>query len=436
MRKKPFLAIVPMAVAAVMLTVAGAAVGKTGPNSATKLPSSSCSPIFYKGSGSPKYLIASDLPLQGAGRAQPISMVKAIQYVLEKQYRFTAGKYSVGYQSCDDSTAQQGGWATEKCTANARAYANDRSVLGVLGTFNSGCAKLEIPILNRASGGPVAMISSANTAVGLTHTAPWNDPGEPNIYYPTGVRNYARVAATDDFQGPFAADLLKARKKTSVYILHDNQTFGKGVANGFRSRANKLNIDIKGFEPWDAKAASYEAIGERIKATGAQSVYFGGIVCNNGVKLLKDIYAVLGKSVLFVGPDGWTPFSATGAAGAAAQGMVVSVAGLPLNQLGPTGKKFLVAFAKYQGKKGVDPYAVYAAQTAQIMLDAIAASNGSRLSVVRNVFKTRVKGGIMGTFQFDSKGDICPTKIIAFYVIKGTAGVYNFVVANKVTTGC
>ena len=79
-------------------------------------------------------------------------------------------------------------------------------------------------------------MSPANTAVGLTHEAPWNDPGEPNIYYPTKIRNYARVASTDDFQGPFAADLLKRIKKRSVYILHDNQTFGKGVANAFRSR--------------------------------------------------------------------------------------------------------------------------------------------------------------------------------------------------------
>jgi ABC-type branched-subunit amino acid transport system substrate-binding protein len=116
--------------------------------------------------------------------------------------------------------------------------------------------------------------------------------------------------------------------------------------------------------------------------------------------------------------------------------MFVSVAGLPLQQLGKTGKRFLAAFAKYQGKKGVDPYAVYAAQTAQIMLDAIARSNGTRLAVVRNVFRTKVRNGIMGTFEFDRKGDICPTKTISFYVVKGTAGVYNFVVANKVTTGC
>ena len=433
MRKKPLLAIVPIAVAAVGLSVAGAASGKTGPTAATKLPSASCGPIFYKGSGAPRYLIASDLPLQGAGRAQPLSMVKAIQYVLEKQYNFRAGQFTLGYQSCDDATAQQGGWATEKCTANARAYANDRSVLGVLGTFNSGCAKLEIPILNRAPGGPVAMISSANTAVGLTHDAPWNDPGEPRIYYPTKIRNYARVATSDDYQGPFAADLLKKLKKTSVYILHDNQTFGKGVANAFRSRANKIGLNVEGFEPWDAKAASYEAIGERIKATGAKSVYLAGIVCNNGVKLIKDIGAVLGKGVTLAAPDGFTPYSATAGAGAAAQGMYISYAGVPLSLLGKKGKAFLKAFAKYQGRSVVDPYAVYAAQTAQIMIDAIANSNGSRLSVVRNVFKTNIKGGIMGTFRFDKVGNICPFKTISFDRLVGTAGKFFSYVRVKAT---
>ena len=218
------------------------------PNAASKLPSSSCCPIFYKGSGSPQYLIASDLPLQGAGRAQPLSMVKAIQYVLEKQFKFRAGTFPSATSRA--TTRRSAGWLGDREVHRERACVrNDRSVLGVLGTFNSGCAKLEIPILNRAPGGAVAMMSPANTAVGLTHEAPWNDPGEPNIYYPTGVRNYARVASTDDFQGPFAADLLKRIKKRSVYILHDNQTFGKGVANAFRSRANKLDIDVRASSP-------------------------------------------------------------------------------------------------------------------------------------------------------------------------------------------
>ena len=144
------------------------------------------------------------------------------------------------------------------------------------------------------------MLSSANTNVGLTHAAPWNSPGEPRIYYPSGVRNYARVAASDDYQGPAAADYLKLKKKKNVFIVHDNQTFGKGVAQAMQARAKKLGLKIAGFVPWDAKATSYEAIGEQIASSGADSVYLGGIVCNNGVKLIKDLRAAVGRS-----PSSW-----------------------------------------------------------------------------------------------------------------------------------
>jgi len=444
--RKRLLAVSLLVAVAVLAVVAASAGGilKSNSQSATPLPSASCGPVFYKGKGSPKFIIASDLPLQGAGRAQNIDMEKAIQYVLSKQFHFKAGKYTVGYQGCDDSTAETGGWDAGKCTSNGRAYASDASVAGVLGTFNSGCAKLEVPLLNRAPGGPVGMLSVANTNVGLTHTAPWTAPGEPGIYYPTGKRNYVRVAASDDYQGPAAATLLLSKafklsqgKKFApikdVYILHDNQTFGKGVAEGFRFKAEQVGIKVLGFEPWDAKATSYEAIANRIKATNADAVYLGGIVCNNGAKLLKDLRAVLGPKPVFVGPDGWTPYSATLAAGSAAQGMYISYAGLPLEKLPPTGKKFIKAFKKFLGIKTLPPpYAVYQAQGAQIMLTAIAHSNGTRASVTTQLFKTRVKNGIMGTFHFDKNGDIVPVKAISFDQIRGNDGVPVYAVILRV----
>jgi branched-chain amino acid transport system substrate-binding protein len=435
------------AVAVLSIVAAGTGgVFKPSAQSATPLPSAACGPVYYKGSGKPKYLIASDLPLQGAGRAQNLAMGKAIQYVLDKQYHFKAGKFTIGYQACDDSTAQAAAWDAAKCTSNGRAYAANTSLLGVLGTFNSGCSKLIIPLANRAPGGSLAMLSVANTAVGLTHTAPWTSPGEPGVYYPTGKRNYARVAASDDYQGPAAVDLLLSKafklaqgKKFSpikdVYILHDNQTFGKGVAEAFKLRAEQEGIKVLGFEPWDSKATSYEAIGNRIKATNADSVYLGGIVCNNGAKLLKDLRAVLGTGPVFVGPDGWTPYSATLAAGSAAQNMYVSYAGLPLEKLGPSGKKFIKAFAKFLHlKKGElpPPYAVYQAQGAQVMLEAIKRSNGTRASVTSQLFKTKVVKGIMGTFHFDKNGDIVPTKAISFDQLRGDKGVPVFAVILKV----
>ena len=430
--KKLFVLGALVAAGTALVAVSSSYGGPAGATKAGTLPSSACGPVFYKGSGKPQYLIASDLPLQGAGRAQPIAMTKAIQYVLEKEFKFKAGKYTVGYQSCDDATAQQGGWDSAKCTSNARAYAADKSLLGILGTFNSGCAKLIVPIANRAPGGAIAMLSPANTAIGLTHAKPpLTDPGEPQKYYPTGVRNYARVATSDDYQGPAAAVLLQKLGKKSVYIIHDNQTFGKGVALAFQAKAKQLGIAVKGFEAWDAKAASYEAIGERIKGQNAASVYIAGIIDNNGAKLIKDLRGVLGKAPTFVGPDGFTPFSATAEAGSAAEGMFISVAGLPIERLGPTGKAFLTAFKTYQGKPKVDPYAVYAAQIAQIMLNSIAKSDGTRASVVKNMFATKVTDGIMGTFGFDKNGDIT-AKAISFYVMKNGDGVFKEVVAGKI----
>jgi branched-chain amino acid transport system substrate-binding protein len=432
------------AIAAIIGLALGAVAiaGPNSSNSASTLPSASCGPVFYKGSGKPQYLIATDLPQQGTGRAQILAMQQAVQYVLEKQYKFKAGKFTVGYQACDDSTAQTGAWDPAKCSSNARAYAADKSVIGLLGTFNSGCSKLIVPILNRAPGGAVAMLSSANTAVGLTHSDATTSPGEPKVYYPTGVRNYARVAASDDYQGPAGVTMLQSKafklaqgKKfkavTNVFIVHDNQVFGKGVAQAFSNKAKKSGLKVLGFVPWDPKATSYEAIGEQIKSSGAQSVYLGGIVCNNGVKLLKDLRAVLGPAVVFVGPDGWT--SGTLDAGSAAQGMYVSYAGQPLEKLPPAGKKFIAQFRAYAKIKGnMPPYAVYQAQSAQIMLDAISRSNGTRASVVKELFKTNVKNGIMGTFRFDKNGDTIPLKWISFDQLRGKNGVPVYAVVKKV----
>jgi len=227
----------------------------TSTGGATALPASSCGPIYYEGSGSPQYILASDLPLQGSGRTQTIQMTDAIKFIL-KQKNFKAGKYTVGYQSCDDSTAQAGKWDSGKCSTNANAYARNQSVIGVIGTFNSGCAEIIIPKLNTAPNGPLGMASPANTYVGLTHKGPAIAPGEPDKYYPTGKRNYIRLVAADDFQGAADALLTKQLGFKSVFILNDKEAYGLGVARDYQNAANKIGLTVSGFTAWDPKASS------------------------------------------------------------------------------------------------------------------------------------------------------------------------------------
>jgi branched-chain amino acid transport system substrate-binding protein len=413
--KKAPLAAAVLVGAIAALTLAATGFGK---HALTPLPSSSCGPI--QGPSDAQFLIASDLPLQGAGRTQTIEMTKAINFVL-KSHNYTAGSHKIAYQSCDDATAQAGKWDSGKASANANAYARNPAVVGVIGTFNSGAAEIEIPILNRAPGGPVAMVSPANTYVGLTHPGPGTAAGEPGKYYPTKKRNYIRVVAADDYQGAadaiLAKDVLKLKK---LYILNDKEAYGLGVATNVKNALGKIKgVSIAGFEAWDGKASSYEALANKIKASGADSVFLGGLICENGGKLIKDLRAGLGSSVKILAPDGFTPISAVAqGAGAAAEGMTVSVAGLPNSALKGAGKTFLSAFSKVVNKEA-DPYSVYAAQAAEALYQAIAKSDGSRASVTSNLFKTKVSNGILGSFSINANGDTTSNPVTIYKIAGG-----------------
>jgi len=381
----------------------------TSGGTATALPASSCPGGIYKGSEDPQFIVASDLPLQGSGRTQTEQMVNAIKFIF-KQQNFKAGKYTVGFQSCDDSTAQAGKWDSGKCSTNANAYVGNKSVIGVIGTFNSGCAEIEIPILNRSSPGPMGMVSPANTYVGLTHKGPAIAPGEPEKYYPTGKRNYTRIVAADDFQGAADALLTKQLGYKSVFILNDKEAYGLGVANDYQNSAKSLGLKIAGFTAWDPKASSYEALATRIKQTGASTVFVGGLICENGAKLIKDLRSVLGSNYPLIAPDGFSDFTANGPAAA---GMYVSVAGVPPEKLTGPGKAFVDDFGAQIGTQ-VNPYAAYAAQAAVVMLDAIANSDGSRGAVTNQLFQTNIKDGILGSFSINENGDTTANPVTVY----------------------
>ncbi len=401
-RKFSLLALVG-AVAVAVAVSAGYSGSARSATSVSPLPSSSCGPVVYKGSGSPDFIIPSDLPLQGAIRHQTVQISRAMIWALANA-GWKAGPYKIGYQSCDDSTAQTGGWDTAKCATNAHLYANNKSVIGVLGTFNSGCAKIEVPVLNRA--GPLAMVSPANTNPGLTKK--W-DVGEPQKYYPTGVRNYARVVATDDIQGPADALWSQSLGFKKVYVLNDKQTYGFGVATTYRSAAQKLGIKVVGFQGWDAKASSYEALATAIKASGAQAVFLGGIVCNNGAKLMQDIKAVDPKIQLQM-PDG---FSDPGANGAVGNGAYISVAGEPPKALTGAGATFITSFGKQIGTTP-NPYAAYGAQAMEVMLQAVAKGGGQRAATTKGIFGLTITNGILGNFTINATGDTNLTPITIY----------------------
>ena len=137
--------------------------------------------------------IYSSLPLSGAQAAQSRAIVAGERLALEQAGGRIGGRRIV-LRSLNDATKQAGSWTPEKVSQNARRAAQDDTTIGYIGEFNSGGSAVAIPILNEAG---VPQISPANTAIGLTRGGPGTFAGEPEKFYPTGKRTYARVVPND-----------------------------------------------------------------------------------------------------------------------------------------------------------------------------------------------------------------------------------------------
>ena len=370
----------------------------------TPVSSSSCGSLQYGGSGSPDALIVSDLPLQGDSRKRSRQMNDAIRLVLENA-GWKAGGHSIAFQSCDDSSAKTGLWTKSRCQANARAYAADPAVLGVVGTYNSGCAEAMIPILGRAPGGGVAIVSPGNTLICLTESSPSCPKGQPKSLYPA-AHNYARVVPNDAYQGAGLALFAKQRGVRKPYVLYAaKDPTSLGQAKTFRGAARKLGLRLRGFRSWNPNASSYRSLMKSVAKKSPDAVLLAGLTEENGGRLIKDKVAVLGANagVKLLAPDGFAQQSTIDLAGGAAKGMYASVPGQVPQNLKGQGKKLVGQLEKELGG-AVELYAPYAGQAASVLIDAIGKGAG-RSGVIRAVLATKVHNGITGSFDILPSGD-------------------------------
>jgi branched-chain amino acid transport system substrate-binding protein len=372
--------------------------------------------------------IVSSLPLTGASLTQTETIVNSIKLKLKQiGNAVCGGKYKIVYESLDDASAALGKWDPAVETENANKAVADKSVVAYIGTFNSGAAKLSIPILGAVN---LVMVSPANTYPGLTKTN-GAAPGEPDVYYPSGKRNYARVIVADDVQGAVAANWAKTLGAKSVYILDDAELYGKGVADVFDKTAKELGLTVVGHESIDPKAADYKALMEKINASNGGNppdmIYVGMVVDNNASQLLKDKVAVMGDNtkVKYMGPDGINTQSFIDGAGPeVAEGAYATTGGVPDAQLPAAGQQYLKDYAAAYGPLN-EPYAKYGYEAVAVVIDAFEriCKDGKdptdRATVRDYVFATKdFNGGVLGTWSFDANGD---TSLIdqTGYLVKG-----------------
>jgi branched-chain amino acid transport system substrate-binding protein len=368
--------ITALAVAAITLLASGtvAACSKSGDNTGS-------------GSSGKTLIVGVDLPFQGASADTSNSTFNAMQLYLDS-VGGKAGNYKVQLKKYDDSTAAAGKWDAAQCSSNANAHVANTDEVAVMGTYNSGCAQLEAPVLNQDPNGPMLEVSHANTYPGLTKA--WG-PNEPAKFAPSGKKNYARVITTDDYQGTAAARFAaKDLNIKTVYVLNDNEVYGQGVAKAFADEAAKQGIRVLGNQAWDGKQPNYTALFTGIKSSNPDMIYLGGIYDNNGGQLIKDKVKILGDNtkVKLMAPDGFTGYPDEDKL-AEAQGEYMTFAGQDQSQLASAGGKGAELLNSYKTKYGSSPdssYAMYGVLALQVILQAISKSDGTRASVTNQVF--------------------------------------------------
>jgi branched-chain amino acid transport system substrate-binding protein len=415
--RSPILVI--LAVVATAIVASGCGEEEEAPQGppAQALSASICSPVSYGGRGRPRFLIASSTGLQGIYKGHGVQTAQAIKLVLA-QRGWRAGEFTVGLQMCEETSARTDQPSPVKCARNARAFAANRSVLGVVGPLTSICATHMLATLNSAPGGPLATVSGGNTYVGLTRSGPGTRADEPEKYTPTGRRGYARLAPTDDVQGAAVALLLQRLRLKRAFVVEHDDPYGLGLSAAFRGAARRLGLEVTGTARWDERAGGYRAIAEGARTARAQAVFVAGDIAADGPRLVGDLTAVLGRDVQLIAGDAFNlPAPIVEAAGARAEGFRSSIAVLPNRQLPPQGRRFAAEFERRFSQRPCC-FSVHDAQGARMLLDAIARSGGSRERVAENLMRSRVRDGLLGDFAIDRNGDTT-LNTIAIYRIHG-----------------
>jgi branched-chain amino acid transport system substrate-binding protein len=358
-----------------------------------------------KGSSSSEIHIYSSEPLEGTSLAQTSTIVAELKTVLDGQ---KIGNFTVKVISLDDaSAANKGDWDGQVEQSNATKAINDPDAMAYIGTYNSGAAKLSIPLLNAAC---LVMFSPANSYPGLTKAVSGvTQPGEPNSYYPNGYRNYARDINTDDVQGAASSEWAYSLGKKTAYVIDDGQVYGQGIGRAWAQHFAKIGgkvVSANGTtEDYDPSATSYSALADKIKASGADVVFIGAIT-GQGTPLLWKAIRASNPTITIFGPDGVNEKSWFTGAGSAADGTYLTFGGVDISQLTGSGKTWAATYEA--ANAGTQPpfYAAYGHAAGQVILAALQkAGTNDRYAVLQAVMATSALDTVIGSFTLDSNGD-------------------------------
>jgi branched-chain amino acid transport system substrate-binding protein len=367
--------------------------------------------------------IYASLPEQGQWSSQALAVMRGAQLALA-QVHAAVGKYRIAYVVLDDSTAKAGTWVPGFVATNAQRAAADKTTIGYLGEFNPDASAISIPFLNRAG---IPQISPADGAAGLTSAAPGEFPGEPEKYYPTGTRTFARVIPDDGVEAVAQTDFQLSLGCARTYVLDDGSVYGADLASIFAHDAQRAGLTITGMQDYDPAAASYTSLAAAVAATGADCVFLAAIAESHAAAVTTAVATALPRARIFasdgVADDAYLAAASGGIPLSLDHRVYVTMAPLEQSAYPPASRAFFDAYEKRYGS--VPPYAIFGYAAMTLMLRAIdrATSHGRRVAdrakVLAAIFATRNRHSVLGTYSIHRQGNTTLSQYGAYRVVRG-----------------
>jgi branched-chain amino acid transport system substrate-binding protein len=377
--------------------------------------------------------IYSSLPLEG-----PLAPVSAQIVDGEKLALAQAGgrvhRFKINYASLNDANPKTGEWAPGETATNAKIAAQDSSTIAYLGDYDSGATAISLPFVNEAG---ILQVSPASPYVGLTSSL---DAGqdEPERFYQTGRRTFARLMPADPVQAAAQVELMQRLGVARVYVIEDQDPFDLPLAAILAEACKRAGIEVVGEDTIDTTASTeYSEEARKVSESGAQAVFFSGLPGAGAVALWQQLHAgdprlrLLGSSSLT--ESSVAPASARASAGsfasqlgAAAGATYLSTPVLP-SALYPPAARAVLAQYRAQFHEAAGPYALYGYETMSAVLLAIrrAGSHGNdREAVIDRFFAIRNRDSVLGHYSIQADGDVTLSRYGIDRVLSGRLVFY------------
>jgi branched-chain amino acid transport system substrate-binding protein len=365
--------------------------------------------------------IYSSLPLEGPLAADSRQIVNGEKLALA-QAGGRVHRFKINYASLNDGEAKTDGWAPGDTETNAKYAAQDTSTIAYLGDYDSAATAVSLPLINAAG---ILQVSPGSPYVGLTSA---QDAGqdEPERFYPTGRRTFARLMPGDPVQAGAQVRLMQALGVGRVYVIDDQGPFNVPLAAIVAEDARDAGIEVLGEDGIDTSAGS-EFAGEvrKVLESGAQAVFFSGVADAGAVGLWRELHAAA-PGLRLLGPSSLAQDSFAGEIGAAAQQTYLTTPMLPAALYPPAAQTVLRQY-RAQFHEAPASYALYGYEAMSVVLLAIrraGAHGGERRAVVRQFFATKDRESVLGRYSLSPRGDVTLSRYGVDRVVRGRLAFY------------